>query len=97
MAKEHFNEQKKPRRDFGTWAGILTLAGMGLICTGGALGGLYLAVVSFSTNTAAAAGGIIMSASMGFVLPKISDALRDQMTAKPAETKNHIRNMETPA
>ena len=81
MAKETFTKAaEKPKRDFGTWMGILTLAGMGLICTGGAVGGIYLAAVSFATQPAAAAGGLIMSAAMGFVLPKISSALRDQFT-----------------
>ena len=95
MAKETFTKAaEKPKRDFGTWMGILTLAGMGLICTGGAVGGIYLAAVSFATQPAAAAGGLIMSAAMGFVLPKISSALRDQFTGPQAATPSAPKQME---
>lgn len=89
--KKDFNKPakkaEKPRRDAGTWIGIISLVGMGMICSAGALGGIALAVTAMGTNSGMVFGGLMLTCGMGYILPYIVQGINELIDPKPKEAK----------
>lgn len=87
-AKNDLNKsaEKKtaPKRDAYTWIGVSMLVGMGLICSGGVIGGIALAITSFSVQPAMALGGFLLAGASSYIMPYIVDGINE--TLNPGST-----------
>ena len=86
----------KPKRDIYTWIGVSMLVGMGMICSAGAIGGIALAITSFSAQPSMALGGLVLSGASGCILPYLVDGINELLdpgsTSRKYQNKKKIGN-----